>query len=50
MSKSMKYAGNYNLKGKKYKIARCGCWCIQDFRDKYKKKIDIKEMSVYNKS
>ena len=38
------YAGNTNLKGKKYKLLSCKCCVIQDFRDKERTKEAKKEM------
>lgn len=37
-------AGNINLKGKKYKLLRCGCCEVIDFREDYKKYIAKKEI------
>ena len=33
-----------NLKGKKSKRLSCGCCTMQDFREDYKEKQDLKEM------
>jgi uncharacterized protein YlbG (UPF0298 family) len=44
MAKSNLHAGNFNLRGKKYKLLYCRCCTVQDFRDKLKKKEVIKEM------
>lgn len=41
------YAGNTNLKGKKYKLLSCGCCVIQDFRDKEKEKEAKKEIKFW---
>jgi hypothetical protein len=41
-------AGNVNLKGKKYKLMRCGCCAAYDFRDEYKKNLDKKMIREYN--
>ena len=38
-------AGNVNLKGKKYKLLRCRCCVVQDFREEYFKKVSKKEVA-----
>jgi len=41
-------AGNVNMKGKKYKLMRCGCcWCL-NLRDKVLKKEHEKEMKNWS--
>ena len=37
-------AGNVNMKGKKYKLLRCGCCWALDHRDKELKKHHQKDM------
>lgn len=40
-------AGNANLKGKKYKLMRCGCCVAIDYRDKFREMVDKKEIKDY---
>lgn len=44
MAKSLKNAGDVNLRGKKTKIMRCGCCECVDFRDKIRYKEHMKEI------
>lgn len=44
MAKSNLHAGNFNLRGKKYKLLRCGCCSVENFKDKLKKKETFKEI------
>jgi hypothetical protein len=39
--KSLKRAGDVNLRGKKLKLMRCRCCYCKDFRDKYNEKIEM---------
>lgn len=44
MVKSLKRAGNFNLRGKKTHRARCKCCTVEDFRDRELKREHEKEM------
>ena len=41
-------AGNVNMKGKKYKLMRCGCCACLDMRDDVLKKEHEKEMKNWS--
>jgi hypothetical protein len=41
------HAGNINMKGKKYKVLKCGCCACEDYRDKELKKEHTKEVQSY---
>jgi hypothetical protein len=45
--KSHTHAGNFNLKGKKYKLLSCKCCVVQDFRSKERTKEAKKEIGDY---
>lgn len=40
-------AGNINMKGKRYRLLRCGCCVAVDFRDDVLKKEHLKEIKEY---
>ena len=44
MAKSNLHAGNFNLRGKKYKLLYCRCCSVQNFKDKLNKKQAMKEI------
>lgn len=46
MSKSLKHAGQVNMRGKKYKLMRCRCCECIDFRDKFLKIEHDKEIKA----
>ena len=50
MSKSLKKAGQVNMKGKKYKLMYCGCCTCVDMRDKELEKEHKKEMKNWSVS
>ena len=47
MAKSLKNAGDVNLRGKKTKLMRCKCCECVDFRDKIKYYEDLKLIRKY---
>lgn len=44
----MKGCGNIKMRGKKFKLLKCGCCVCEDFRDKVKKKFDNLQITEYN--
>lgn len=44
MAKSLWCAGNYNLRGKREKLMRCGCCTVTDLRPKLREREARKEM------
>ena len=44
MRSTSRKAGNFNLRGKKYKLLRCGCCEVQNFKNRELKREHIKEI------
>jgi hypothetical protein len=44
MVKSLRNAGDFNLRGKKTHLASCKCCTVEDFRDRELEKEHLKEM------
>lgn len=44
MRSTFQKAGNFNLRGKKYKLLRCRCCEVQNFKDRELKREHIKEI------